>query len=86
MSSCSGASSKPSARSSDSSPTPTATSEDPDDYQAKLAKRDLPEHVRVAVQREIDKLERTSDQSPETGWIRTWLDTVLEAPLGRRVR
>ena len=56
--------------------------EDPDDYAAKLASRDLPEHVRVAVQREIDKLERTSDQSPETGWIRTWLDTVLELPWG----
>ena len=56
--------------------------DNPDDYQAKLAKRDLPEHVRVAVQREIDKLERTSDQSPETGWIRTWLDTVLEIPWG----
>jgi ATP-dependent Lon protease len=55
---------------------------DPDDYQAKLAERDLPEHVRVAVQREIDKLERTSDQSPETGWIRTWLDTVFEIPWG----
>ena len=61
---------------------PRATSADPDDYQAKLAERDLPEHVRVAVQREIDKLERTSDQSPETGWIRTWLDTVLEVPWG----
>jgi ATP-dependent Lon protease len=56
--------------------------EDPDDYRAKLAKRDLPEHVRVALQREVDKLERTSDQSPETGWIRTWLDTVLELPWG----
>jgi ATP-dependent Lon protease len=56
--------------------------ENPDDYAAKLAKRDLPEHVRVAVQREIDKLERTSDQSPETGWIRTWLDTVFELPWG----
>jgi ATP-dependent Lon protease len=55
---------------------------DPDDYQAKLAERDLPEHVRTAVQREIDKLERTSDQSPETGWIRTWLDTVFEVPWG----
>jgi ATP-dependent Lon protease len=55
---------------------------DPDDYRAKLAERDLPEHVRVAVQREVDKLERTSDQSPETGWIRTWLDTVLELPWG----
>ena len=55
---------------------------DPDDYRAKLEKADLPEHVRVAVQREVDKLERTSDQSPETGWIRTWLDTVLELPWG----
>ena len=43
---------------------------------------DLPEHVRKAVEREVDKLERTSDQSPETGWIRTWLDTVLEIPWG----
>ncbi|HEX3795058.1 MAG TPA: endopeptidase La [Acidimicrobiales bacterium] len=55
---------------------------DPDDYRTKLAERDLPEHVRVAVTREIDKLERTSDQSPETGWIRTWLDTVFELPWG----
>jgi ATP-dependent Lon protease len=56
--------------------------DDPDDYRAKLAERDLPEHVRAAVEREVDKLERTSDQSPETGWIRTWLDTVLEVPWG----
>jgi ATP-dependent Lon protease len=55
---------------------------DPDDYRAKIAERDLPEHVRSAVLREIDKLERTSDQSPETGWIRTWLDTILEVPWG----
>jgi ATP-dependent Lon protease len=55
---------------------------EPDDYRTKLAERDLPEHVRVAVQREVDKLERTSDQSPETGWIRTWLDTVFELPWG----
>ncbi len=55
---------------------------EPDDYRSKLAERDLPEHVRVAVQREVDKLERTSEQSPESGWIRTWLDTVLEIPWG----
>jgi ATP-dependent Lon protease len=55
---------------------------DPDDYRAKLEARDLPDHVRTAVLREVDKLERTSDQSPETGWIRTWLDTVFELPWG----
>ncbi len=43
----------------------------------------LPEEVRKAVDREIDKLERTSEQSPERGWIRTWLDTVAELPWGK---
>ena len=55
---------------------------DPDDYRTKVENRELPDHVRTAVLREVDKLERTSDQSPETGWIRTWLDTVLELPWG----
>ena len=40
----------------------------------------MPDAVREALLREVDKLERSSDQSPETGWIRTWLDTVLELP------
>jgi ATP-dependent Lon protease len=56
----------------------------PDDYRSRLADRDLPEPVRAAVEREIDKLERTSEQSPEHGWIRTWLDTVLDIPWGVR--
>src|ERR1700728_545541 len=54
----------------------------PDDYRAKVAERDLPDKVRVAIEREIDKLERTSEQSPEHGWSRSWLDTVLEVPWG----
>ena len=37
-----------------------------------------------AVEREIDRLERTSEQSPEHGWIRTWLDTVIELPWGEQ--
>ena len=41
---------------------------------------DLPDKVREAALREVGKLERGSDQSPEAGWIRTWLDTVLELP------
>ena len=55
---------------------------EPDDYRRQLAERDLPEGVRAAIEREIDKFERTSEQSPERGWIRTWLDTVLEVPWG----
>ncbi len=53
-------------------------------YRAAVADADLPEAVRVAVEREIDHLERTSEQSPEHGWIRTWLDTVTEVPWGKR--
>ena len=55
-----------------------------DDYRAKLAERALPEPVREALTREVDRLERTGEQSPEHGWIRTWLDTVLELPWGTR--
>jgi ATP-dependent Lon protease len=54
------------------------------DYRSRIEKADLPEAVRTAALREADKLERTSDQSPEGGWIRTWLDTVLELPWGTR--
>lgn len=36
--------------------------------------------MREAALREVGKLERSSDQSPESGWIRTWLDTVLDLP------
>jgi ATP-dependent Lon protease len=54
----------------------------PDDYRSALAERELPEAVHKAVEREIDKLERMSEQNPEHGWIRTWLDTVFELPWG----
>ena len=54
------------------------------DYRARVEAADLPEKVREAALAEVDKLERTSDQSPEVGWIRTWLDTVLEIPWNTR--
>ncbi len=53
---------------------------DPADYRTRVEAADLPEKVREAALREVGKLERTSEQSPEGGWIRTWLDTVLEMP------
>ena len=55
-----------------------------EDYRARVEAADLPEKVREAALKEVDKLERTSDQSPEGGWIRTWLDTVLEMPWNER--
>ncbi|MEH3128840.1 MAG: endopeptidase La [Mycolicibacterium neoaurum] len=51
-----------------------------DDYRARVEAAELPEKVREAALREVGKLERSSDQSPEGGWIRTWLDTVLDLP------
>ena len=51
-----------------------------DDYRARIEAADLPEKVAEAALKEADKLERSSDQSPEGSWIRTWLDTVLEIP------
>ncbi len=51
-----------------------------DDYRTRVEQADLPGNVREAALREVGRLERSSDQSPESGWIRTWLDTVLELP------
>src|SRR3546814_3386249 len=48
------------------------------DYRGRVEAADVPDAVREALLREVDKLERSSEQSPETGWIRTWLDTRSE--------
>ena len=55
-----------------------------DDYRARVEAANLPEHVLKAALTEVGKLERASDQSPEAGWIRTWLDTVLDIPWNER--
>ncbi|MDA8046588.1 MAG: endopeptidase La [Actinomycetota bacterium] len=55
-----------------------------DDYRARLESLDVSDETRSAIAREVDKLERSNEQSPEHGWIRTWLDTVFELPWGRR--
>jgi ATP-dependent Lon protease len=62
---------------------PDGTGEEAD-YRARVEAADLPEKVREAALREVGKLERSSDQSPEGGWIRTWLDTVLDLPWNSR--
>jgi ATP-dependent Lon protease len=53
-------------------------------FRAKIADRDIPVEARNAIEREIDRLERTSPQNTEHGWIRTWLDTVTEIPWGTK--
>ncbi|GAB2829047.1 endopeptidase La [Streptomyces daliensis] len=55
-----------------------------EDYRARVEAAELPDDVKKAALKEVDKLERSSDQSPEGSWIRTWLDTVLELPWNER--
>ena len=49
-------------------------------YREKVAKAGMPEAVLVEVERELGRLERTSEQNPEYGWIRTYLDWMLDIP------
>jgi ATP-dependent Lon protease len=57
---------------------------EPGDYRQRLETlgEAIGETTRQAIAKEIDKFERTSEQSPERGWIQSWLDTVFELPWG----
>ncbi|RNL85521.1 endopeptidase La [Halostreptopolyspora alba] len=55
-----------------------------EDYRERVEAAALPEHVREAALTEVEKLERAGDSSPESGWIRTWLDTILAMPWNER--
>jgi hypothetical protein len=50
------------------------------DYRTRVEDAQLPHGVRSAALGEVGKLERTSNESPESGEIRTWLDTILALP------
>ena len=56
------------------------------EYRTKLdqARPFLAEKVSNFVDKEIDRLERMSQQSPEHAWVRTWLDRVFELPFSVR--
>src|SRR6266436_9784402 len=49
-------------------------------YRERISKAGMPENVLTEVSRELDRLERTSEQNPEYGWIRTYLDWMLDIP------
>ena len=49
-------------------------------YRARLEDAGMPDLVRKEVEREIDRFEATSEQNPEHGWIRTYLDWIFEIP------
>ncbi len=55
-----------------------------EEYRRRLSEMTMPDSGRQAIERELERFERTSEQSPEHGWIRTWLDTITELPWGQR--
>lgn len=54
------------------------------EYREKLEGLSAPDGVKTFVMKELDRFERMSEQSPEHGWVRTWLDRIFEMPWGER--
>jgi ATP-dependent Lon protease len=52
------------------------------EYRAKFADMQLPDAVREAVDKELDRFERMGAQNPEQAWVRNWLDAVADLPWG----
>ena len=50
------------------------------EYRKKIEQSGMPEGARQEAERELGRLERTSEQSPEYGWIRTYLDWITDIP------
>ena len=55
-----------------------------EEYRKKIAEVKMPEQVLKEAERELDRLERTSEQQIEHGWIRTYLDWLCEIPWSER--
>jgi ATP-dependent Lon protease len=49
-------------------------------YRERLENAGMPDAVHAEVERELDRFERTSEQNPEHGWIRTYLDWMFDIP------
>jgi len=54
------------------------------EYRRRIDEAGMPDAVRKEVERELGRLERTSEQNPEMGWIRTYLDWMLDMPWNQR--
>jgi len=50
------------------------------EYRKKIEEAGMPEGPKQEAERELGRLERMSEQSPEYGWIRTYLDWMVEIP------
>jgi len=50
------------------------------EYRRKIEESGMPDGARREAERELGRLEQMSEQSPEYGWIRTYLDWMIEIP------
>ena len=55
-----------------------------EEYRRKLEEAELPEEVREQVERELSRLDRQGDSSPEASMIRNYLDWIFSVPWGKR--
>ena len=55
-----------------------------EEYRRKIEAAGMPEAVKEQAGRELGRLERTSPQNPEHGWIRTYLDWLVDVPWSTR--
>ena len=54
-----------------------------DDLHETVQKLELPKKDKEKVFKEFDRLDRMSPNNPESGYIRTWIETVTELPWGK---
>ena len=55
-----------------------------EEYRQKIADAEMPENVLEQAERELSRLERMGDQTPEATVIRNYLDWLLAVPWGKR--
>ena len=55
-----------------------------EEYRAKIAEAEMPENVLEQAERELSRLERMGDQTPEATVIRNYLDWLLAVPWSKR--
>jgi ATP-dependent Lon protease len=55
-----------------------------EEYRTKIAEAGMPETVREQAERELGRLERMGEQSPESSMIRTYLDWLVVVPWSKR--
>ena len=54
------------------------------EYETKIAEAEMPEEVAEQAERELRRLERQGEQSPESSMIRSYLDWLLAVPWSKR--